>query len=58
MVDNSVAPCGMCGSPVRERERKGQMTLADITPPIEIVRVCSNPRCGSNNGDMSLADVV
>jgi len=58
MVNEDIAPCGMCGSPVRERRVNGQMTLADITPPIEIVRVCTNPNCDSNTGSMTLADVV
>ena len=53
-----IAPCGICGSSVREVKVKGQMSIADLTPPIETVRVCSNPQCLSNTGEMSFADVV
>lgn len=51
-------PCGICGGQVYERLVKGQMSLADTSPPLEVVRVCQNPRCNSNTGQMSLADVV
>jgi hypothetical protein len=57
-TNEATAPCGICGGQVRERLVKGQMSMADVTPPIEVVRVCQNPKCRSNTRDMSLADVV
>lgn len=53
-----VQRCRICDSPVYEKLVKGEMTLADVRPPIEVVRVCQNPRCPSNIGDMSIADEV
>lgn len=50
--------CRICNGIVIERRVKGEMSLADTTPPIEIVRMCQNPLCNSNTGQMSLADVV
>lgn len=58
MEHNGVAPCQMCGSPVRERRVKGDMTFGDSAPPIEVRRTCTNPQCDSNTGSMSIADVV
>jgi len=52
------APCGICGGQVFEQMVEGQMSIADRTPPIEVKRICQNPKCNSNTGDMSLADVV
>ena len=52
------APCRICGSPVYERLVKGQMSISDKTPPYDVVRECQNPKCNSNTGDMSIADVV
>lgn len=51
-------PCGICGGKVFEELVKGEMSLADVTPPMEIKRFCQNPRCNSNTGQMSLSDVV
>jgi len=50
--------CQICGSRVFEQQVKGEMSIADRVPPVEIVRVCQNPRCNSNTGDMSINDVV
>jgi hypothetical protein len=50
--------CRICDGQVFETRVKGSMSLADRVPPIEIVRVCQNPRCNSNTGDMSVSDVV
>ncbi len=52
------ARCGICNGEVHERRFKGQMSLADVAPPIEIERICQNPRCDSNTGSMSLNDAV
>lgn len=49
-------PCKMCGSHVRIRYDK-LPTLAATDNTFE-VRVCTNHRCDSNTGQMSLADVV
>jgi len=51
-------PCGICGGQVREHMVKGTMSLADITPPMEVRRTCLNRTCDSNTGSMTLADVV
>lgn len=50
--------CRICGGQVLEQPVKGAMSIADRVPPIEIVRICQNPRCNSNTGDMSISDVV
>jgi len=50
--------CRICGGQVFEQRVKGEMSIADRVPPIETVRVCQNPRCISNTGDMSISDVV
>jgi hypothetical protein len=52
------ARCRICGGYVRERLVKGQKTLAELKGPIEVVRICQNPQCNSNTGNMTLADVV
>lgn len=53
-----IMPCRMCGSPVREVKTKGEMSLADTTPPTVVKRVCTNPQCPSKMRDQSIADVV
>jgi hypothetical protein len=55
---SNTEPSGISGSPVGVVARKGEMSMADATPPFEYVRVCSNPSCASNTGEMSLADAV
>jgi hypothetical protein len=55
---SNTEPCGIGGSTVGVVVRKGEMSMADATPPIEYVRVCSNPTCASNTGEMSLGDAV
>jgi len=50
--------CRICGGQVFEQRVRGEMSIADDVPPIEIVRVCQNPRCNSNTGHMSISDVV
>jgi hypothetical protein len=52
------ARCRICGGNVYEKQVEGMMSVADRLPPIETKRVCQNPICNSNTGDMSLADVV
>lgn len=52
------ARCRICGGYVHERTVFGQMSLADVTPPVETKRICQNPQCNSNTGQMSIADVV
>jgi len=52
------APCCICGGQVHEQLVEGQMSMADRTPPIEVKRICQNPKCNSNTGDMSINDVV
>lgn len=51
-------PCGICGGIVHERLVKGQQFVADSSQPLELERVCQNPRCNSNTGQMFLGDVV
>lgn len=57
-ISNSAAPCGICGGKVQENRVRGEMSIGDRTPPIEIERVCLNRECASNNGDTSLVDSV
>jgi hypothetical protein len=52
------ANCGICGSQVIEKRVEGEMSIADLVPPIEIVRECQNPGCNSNTGFMSINDIV
>ena len=52
------ARCQLCDGYVHEKATFGQMSAADVTPPIEIKRICQNPRCLSNTGETSLADMV
>lgn len=52
------ARCRICGGYVIERHVKGEMSMADPVPPIEIRRVCRNPKCSSNTGDTSITDGV
>ena len=52
------ARCRICGGLVHEKRVKGEMSMADRVPPIEIVRVCQNPRCDSNTGSTSISDAV
>lgn len=53
-----VEPCRICGAPVRIRHERGEMSAADASPPIVERRVCTDPQCDSNTGQMSIADVV
>jgi hypothetical protein len=50
--------CRICGGYVIEQRVKGQMSMADRVPPIEVVRMCQNPKCNSNTGAMSISDAV
>jgi hypothetical protein len=50
-------PCKMCGSAVRIRNQS-MPSLASRFDEQFPVRVCTNPRCDSNTGQMSFADVV
>lgn len=52
------APCGICGGVVSEVRVKGERSIGDVTAPIEIKRLCRNPRCDSNTGSASIADEV
>jgi hypothetical protein len=52
------APCQKCGSPVRIREERGEMSVTDTSPPIIPRRVCTNPACPTNSSDKGLTDVV
>lgn len=56
--DREDGPCAMCGSSVSVYREDGEMSMADITPPTVWRRVCDNAGCGSNTGDMSIADFV
>lgn len=51
-------PCGICGSQVHEILVKGEKTITGVRPPMEVKRVCQNPLCNSNTGDMTFGDVV
>lgn len=48
----------ICGAPVREREKRVEQSLANEITTTTGVRICTNPRCPSNTGQMSLAEVV
>lgn len=52
------APCNICDSSVHEQLVEGQMSFADARPPVHVERVCNNPECPSNTGEMSFADSV
>ncbi len=51
-------PCQMCGSPVRIRHKRMPATLGESRGEMFEERVCTNRGCDSNNGRMTLADVV
>ena len=52
------APCQTCDAPVRIRRERGEMSVADTSPPVILRRVCTNRDCPTNGRDKSLADVV
>lgn len=56
--DDTNTPCQACGAPVTIRQERGEMSVADTTPPIIPRRVCTNPDCPTNGWDKSLTDVV
>ena len=58
MSDEYEGPCRICGSEVSVIRVPGQMTIADRVPPIETQRRCTNVKCASNTGGMTLTDVV
>lgn len=43
---------------MREREKRVEQSLANEITTTTGVRICTNPRCPSNTGQMSLAEVV
>lgn len=51
-------PCQSCGSPVRVRTERGEMSLEDTRPPVIRRRVCTNPSCVTNQRDQPLNAVV
>lgn len=57
-TDDTNAPCQTCGAPVRIRQERGEMSVADTSPPIIRTRVCTNLGCPTNGRDKSLTDVV
>ncbi|MBN9238788.1 MAG: hypothetical protein J0J03_03855 [Leifsonia sp.] len=52
------APCGICGGQVREKlvQSRGRTVGGGID--YDVKRICQNPKCNSNTGDMSLTDAV
>jgi hypothetical protein len=57
--DEGPAPCNICGSPVREHlVQERSRGFGDRGKSYFTKRICQNPECDSNRGDMSLADSV
>jgi hypothetical protein len=51
------ARCRICGGYVHERLVSGEEALSGRTAPV-VERICQNPGCPSNTGDMTISDVV
>jgi len=58
MADNDDDPCNICAGEVQTIMREGQMSIMDVEPPLVPTRVCLNPKCPSNIGEMTIADYV